>query len=464
MLSDLPFSAAVVDLPGGTAWDAATLAAEAAARSTALAKAGIGARDRVAVVHGGTAAFFADLMAVWSLGAAASCLDPELTAGERARVIGFLEPSAILDADGARIVGHRVGKAGSVRLDDPGLILFTSGTTGEPKGVVLSFRALLARLALNIVAVGAAGFARTLVTLPTHFGHGLIGNALTALHAGGTIVLPQRGLPLASGLGAMIDAERITFMSSVPTLWRLALKMGKPPTGGTLTRVHVGSAPLSAELWQAIAKWTGAEVVNCYGITETANWIGGASSRDGFVNGMVGRPWGGKAAVRDADGNLTASGDGEIAILSPSLMSGYLKRDDLTDAAFQHGWYRTGDRGTIEADGGIRLTGRIKEEINRAGFKIQPAEIDHVVEQHPAVEESCAFGMPDPVSGEIVAVAVRRGNDADLDQEGLAHWLAERLRREAVPERFFFVDKIPRTARGKVSRAAVRSALTGEPA
>src|SRR5690606_13775954 len=100
-------------------------------------------------------------------------------------------------------------------------------------------------------------------------------------------------------------------------------------------------------------------------------------------------------------------------------------------------------------------------EINRAGFKVQPAEIDHLVERHPDVEEACTFGMPDAVSGEIVAVAVRRASGAAIDSDALRQWLLARVRREAAPERIFFVDEIPRTARGKVSRAAVCRALTG---
>lgn len=462
MLSSLPPAAAIVDLPAGIRWDAAAVAAETARRVQLLSGQGVAAGTRVAIVHGGSAAFFADLFAVWSLGAAAACLDPALTADERDRVIAFLDPAAVVDADGPSILRTDQGSDRAVRIDDPALILFTSGTTGDPKGVVLSFRALLARLALNIAAIGQSTLASTLVTLPTHFGHGLIGNALTALQAGGTIVLPERGMRLAAGLGPLIDEHRISFMSSVPTLWRLALKMSPQPVIGALERVHVGSAPLSAELWHAIVAWTDAEVVNCYGITETANWIAGGSSRDGIIDGLVGRPWGGQIAVLDDKGQMSGDGAGEIVVLSPALMSGYLARDDLTAAAFHRGWYRTGDQGEIDRDGRLRLTGRIKDEINRAGFKVQPAEIDHVIERHPLVDEACTFGIPDRVSGEIVAVAVRLAAGASLDSEGLRGWLAERLRREAAPERVYFVDEIPRSARGKVSRDAVRRALVRE--
>src|SRR5262249_46990254 len=105
------------------------------------------------------------------------------------------------------------------------------------------------------------------------------------------------------------------------------------------------------------------------------------------------------------------------------------------------------------------LTGRIKDEINRAGFKVQPAEIDMVIEAHPAVAEACVFGIPDPVSGEIVGAAVRLKEGAAAESAAIQRWCRGRLRREAVPERWFMVDAIPRSARGKVNRDAVRRQL-----
>ena len=443
----------------GLSWDSKALAEAADRRCGDLRKANVGAGATVAIVHGGTAQFFADLFAVWSCGAAAACLDPALTSSERENVIAFCKPSAVLGEKISHTAQHPTLRD-TQSLDDPALILFTSGTTGAPKGVVLSFRALLARLALNQYEIGAATLARTLVTLPTHFGHGLIGNALTPLFAGGDIVLAARGLPLAQGLGSLIDQNAITFMSSVPSLWHMALRMSPPPKNKTLKRTHVGSAPLSATLWSRIAEWTGCEVVNCYGITETANWIGGASTRDHTpTDGLIGKPWGGTAGVKDEDGTIRTQGAGEIVIQTPALMSGYLHRPDLTAAVLQDGWYATGDLGEVDAEGNIRLTGRAKDEINRAGFKIQPAEIDMLLESHPSVAEVCVFAVPDAISGEIVAAAVRVAPGATEDASSLRDWCLKRLRREATPERWFFVDDIPKTARGKVSRDAVRNAL-----
>ncbi len=455
---------AILDKTSGVSWNSKALEAAVGARAAELKRSGLAPGGTTAITHGGTAHFFADLFAVWSCGAAAACLDPALTASERENVIAFCKPKLVLGEKGDLAAKNNEPTQRNWSLDDAALILFTSGTTGAPKGVVLSFRAILARLALNQYEIGHETLARALVTLPTHFGHGLIGNALTPLTAGGDIVLVPRGLPLAQGLGSLIDEHAITFMSSVPSLWQMALRLSPQPKTGTLKRVHIGSAPLSAALWSRIAEWTGCEVVNCYGITETANWIGGASTRNHApTDGLIGRPWGGTAGVKTEDGTIRTLGAGEVVVQTPSLMSGYLDRSDLTTAVLRDGWYATGDLGEVDADGNMRLTGRAKDEINRAGFKVQPAEIDMLLDSHPSIAEACVFGLPDAASGEMVAAAIKLAPNASEDAASLRDWCLKRLRREATPERWFFVDEIPKTSRGKVSRDNVRNALIKKP-
>lgn len=478
ILAPLTTYGGIEDVGLGLSWDAATLGDEVHRRMATLSQMGIARGSVVAIGHGGTSRFFADLFAVWNVGATAACLDPSLTPGELRNVVEFSK-SAVLLVDGAvsmddlpvPIVDLALehpksfsGESPPLDPDEPALVLFTSGTTGAPKGVVLSFRALQARIDANINAIGSATLARALVSLPTHFGHGLIGNSLTPLLAGGDIVLHRIGIPMANDLGRIIDQHDITFMTSVPTLWRMALTRSPRPTHGSLVRVHVGSAPFPAALWSEVAAWSGAEVVNCYGTTETANWTAGASSRsDGIADGSIGRMWGGSAAVLDASGSICQTGAGEIIIRSPSLMSGYLDRPDLTKAALHEDWYRTGDRGSIDQQGRLWLTGRIKDEINRAGFKVQPAEIDTLLENNPAVAEACVFGVSDPLGGEAIAAAIRLENGANVSPKSLQAWCLQRVRREAVPERWFVVSEIPRTARGKVSRDVVRRMLVEEP-
>ena len=465
----------IEDVTLGLRWSPAQFASQVLSRATALAASDIKPRSTVIVARSGRAAFFADLFAVWTLGCTAACIDPTLTKGEIETLVEFVQPSALLvgDVPTAAQINVPMLELDSVAASpttvpasagdpsDAALILFTSGTTGRPKGVVLSFQALLTRVALNRAAIGRASGMKTLVTLPTSFGHGLIGNALTPLMSGGDIVLHPLGQTLARDLGRIVDEFHIGFLSSVPAFWRMALKFSDAPSKNELRRVHVGSAPLAPDLWGRIVEWSRADVVNCYGITELANWVAGASScTEGIAEGLVGKPWGAQAAIRDGSGALRETGEGELVIKSPSVMSGYLHRPDLTAAVLVDGWYHTGDTGHINEGGLIRLTGRIKDEINRAGFKVQPSEIDALLETHPAVSEACVFGIPDLVSGQIVAAAVCLAAGAKADAELLRQWCATRLRHEAIPERWFIVDEIPRNKRGKINREDVRQSLT----
>ncbi len=464
---------AITDLLSGETLRGPELAAETHRRAALLAGLGIGRGDRVVIAHGGTPSFFADLFAVWHLGAAAVCANPAMTAGEFENIAAFVGARAVLDGEagnanlgglaapvlclaresGAADVPDDAGESG-----DEALILFTSGTTGEPKGVVHTFASLRARLALNREHIGDETLARSLCVLPTYFGHGLIGNCLTPLAAGRDLFL-STGMDMRrmAGLGALLDEHRISFMSSVPSFWKIALKFSKPPTGGSLARIQIGSAPLSADLWRSVIEWGGGvAVANLYGITEVANWAAGASSADFEpADGLVGRMWGGEAAVLDAGGKRRGEGEGELLLRMPSVMSGYFQRPDLTEPVLLDGWFHTGDVGRIGADGVIRLTGRQKTEINRAGMKIQPEEIDLLLERHEEVAEACTFGVPDVISGEIVGAAVRLVDGAGADAASLRAWCLERIRRESAPEKWYVVDEIPKSDRGKIDRRRV---------
>lgn len=445
----------------------------------ALAAAGVQAGDRVALAHGRGASFLVDLFAVWRQRAIALGLSPAMAPEEKANVAATLRPAAwigeappagplAIDPQGlqdcaasdAAVPGTGSASGDSPSLDDVALVLATSGTTAQPKGVALTHRALAARLALNVAHIGAPDLARGLVILPLHFGHGLIGNALSVLAAGGRLVVwPDAGPRGLARLGEVVAAERITFLSSVPAHWQVVLKTSPPPPPGVLRRIHVGSAPLARELWEAIIAWCGTRrVVNMYGITECANWIAGASAEeDAPEDGLVGRAWGGRLALRDEAGRLQASGRGEVAVGSPALMQRYLDQPEATAAALQGGWFMTGDLGEIDAEGRLRIVGRLKHEINRAGVKIPAEEVDLLLERHPDVAEACAFALPDPLFGETVAAAVV-GRGGSPDPAALRRWCAERIRADAVPTRLYVLEELPRTDRGKLNRDRVRQA------
>ena len=484
----------IYDLVNQRYWPGPALAREARRRAAVLKSLCRPGEDRFIIAHGNSPGFFADLFATWQVGACAVCVNPGLDDEELANVLDFTGARAVLVDDdqwqsGSALINvvetcdrrvpvinlalaaPRVKVGGddapeipdANALDNPALILFTSGTTGTPKGVVHNHRSLLSRVSLNQAYIGRETLARTLCVLPTHFGHGLIGNCLTPLMAGGDLYLMYGGgMTMTSRLGEIIDEHHIRFMSSVPAFWKLALRVAKPPVSGSLRRIHIGSAPLSDELWQQIIRWSGTDhVANMYGITETANWIGGAlASEHALEDGLLGKPWGGNYAVLTDSGEICPHGRGEILIQSPSLMSGYFQRPDLTLPVLGDGWYRTGDSGMIDEQGQLRLTGRQQYVINRGGIKIYPEELDLLLERHEEVIEACAFGIADPVSGELVAAAVKLLDSSTLDEQRVRNWLAARLNGDVLPDRIFIVDELPRADRGKFNRDQVAAYCT----
>ncbi|MFC3205362.1 class I adenylate-forming enzyme family protein [Aquamicrobium soli] len=456
LLSLLDERAEMVEHRTQTATDLKSFANAVIARADELRDAGISGAAIVACRK--PLDYLCDIFALWETGTMAVTVNPAITPEERRNVVAATGASALLDDDGLNATGVKTSAAGPLGPDDPALVLMTSGTTGRPKGIVHTQRSLSARVSLNLSAIGAGDLQRSLCVLPLHFGHGMIGNVFTVLAAGGRLVLwPQPGLDEIGGFGPLVDAERLTFMSSTPTFWTVAMRLSPRPAQA-MRRVHVGSAPLSLPQWRAIAEWTGcSRVFNMYGMTETANWFAAASLEEAdAADGLVGRPWGGAVAVLCEDGGVRREGVGEILAATPSMMNGYLGMEEETSAAFHGAWLRTGDTGRIDAAGRITLVGRIKNEINRGGVKIPAEEIDMLLERHPQVREACAFAIPDPVAGEAVAAAVV--GEEGLDIPALRAWCRERCRAEAVPMRLFVMTAIPRNDRGKIVRARVREA------
>lgn len=478
----------------GRRWTPADVAREVALRVARLQRHGLARGDRVFLPFGNRLEFFAELLAVWQLGACAVPIDARLTPFEVTTLVGAAQPRmAIVDdatdpavlralADAAVPVvdtqdtGVVQARAGASRLDDDALILFTSGSTGTPKGVVHTHRSLRARWVALREQLGVAAFARTLCMLPTHFGHGLICNCLFPWLSGQDLFITPPFRPdILMRLGKLLDEHRITFMSSVPAVWKVALKLSKPPQAGTLQRVHVGSAPLSAAIWEDIRRWTGTrQVCNAYGITETGSWVVGLADADlPAEDGLVGTGWGAVVKVlRTAQttaplspADACAVGEsGYVWLNTPALMKGYFQRDDLTQAAVIDGWFFTGDIGILNVRGQLVLKGRERDEINKGGMKIYPADVDAVVERFAQAVDVCTFALDDEIYGQIVGMAVVLNDRSDATVRALHAWMAAHLAEPKMPSRWWLVDEIPRTSRGKINREAVKAACAGGPA
>ena len=466
LIERIPPAAAVVSVRGQRELSGAQLLESVAAETAALSGLGLTHGDRVVVGHADPLDFLVSLLACWQAGLVAVGVNPKLSALEQDNVIVTAGARAWLGELRTTLPEVTTTGAAATPLgpEEAALLLMTSGTTGRPKGIALSQAALIARIGDNLKAIPELPLP-TLCILPVFFGHGLIGNVLTPLLAGSRVYLwPAPDAAELRGFGGWLDARGIGFMSSVPSFWKLALRFSVPPAN-PLVRVHVGSAPLSREHWEDIARFTGTRnVFNMFGMTETANWIaGGSLDEQGADAGFVGTPWGGELAVLDETGHVAHSGRGEALVRSPSIMLGYWQRPDLDAEAFIDGWFRTGDIAELDAGGRLTLVGRIKTEINRGGIKVQAEEVDLLLERHPEIVEACAFGLPDPIAGEMVAAAVVVKPGVAFDPEAIKAWCRTMARPDAVPSRLFALDAIPRNERGKLVRADVRRLVEATP-
>jgi len=480
----------------GKVWDRSDIHSRLSTRCAEYQRRGLAAGDRVFLHFGNSAEFLIEVLAIWSAGGCVVPIDPRFTPFEIRTLAEWARPrfavwSGMADAESATALSEldialldvsaaapgidAPARSSELHLDRDAIILFTSGTTGQPKGVVHTHRSLRARWIGLRQSIGLDGFDRTLCLLPTHFGHGLICNCLYPWLSGRDLfILPPFKAELLADLGGIIDEHRITFLSSVPSVWRLALRLARPPRNRTLEQVFIGSAPLTAALWNGVREWSGTpRVRNAYGITETGSWLAGTTVPD-FTpeDGLVGVPWGGivrvlrngdPEAVLDPGAECAPGETGHVWVQTPALMRGYLDRDDLTARVVSAGWFLTGDIGLIDPRGLLYLRGRERDEINKGGMKVHPADVDAVVERFSGTLEVCCFGYADSLLGEEVGIAVVLSEASDRQFEELLAWTRRHLAQHQVPRRWYLLPDLPRTSRGKVNRASVAercSALT----
>lgn len=346
--------------------------------------------------------------------------------------------------------------------EDTALVLHTSGSTGRPKRVPLKHRNLAVSIR-NVVSTYELSSADvSLCLMPLFHVHGLVASTLATLLTGGTIVVPSRFNPLS--FWRLVRDHRVTWYSAVPTILqlivaRLAGGSEKPAGAESLRFIRSCSAALSPELMQKMEAAFGVPVLEAYGMTEASHQMASNPLPPATRKpGTVGCGTGVRIRTMDEEGRLLGVGQpGEVVIQGPNVIEGYENNPEANAKSFLDGWFRTGDQGILDEDGYLRLTGRIKELINRGGEKIAPREIDDVLLAHPAIAEAVCFGVPHPTWGEEVAAAVVLRRPAS-ESEILA-WCRDRLADFKCPKKLYTVESIPRTATGKVQRLNVAATL-----
>ncbi len=346
--------------------------------------------------------------------------------------------------------------------DDPAVILYTSGTTGRPRGAVLTHRSLLASARAQVGHLGWDERTSTVGALPLNHVGGLTCGVLSLLVAGGTIVV----LPAFSPT-AVLDAtaaHRTTVLSGVPTMFVMLLQTlaEHPVDTSSLRQVIVGGSILDPSLAATVAAtFPATQLINLYGLSESS----GASvlSAPGDDLGTVTRSIGvviGDFAFRvvDPDGQPVPAGTvGELQLRGDGVAAGYWDMPAETAETFlPGGWLATGDIVEAEPDGHLVLRARKKEMYIQGGFNVYPAEVEAVLGTHPTVALAAGFGVPDPVYGEVGVYFVVPRPGTEPDPDTLRAWCAERLADYKVPRHITVVAEVPLTPAGKVAKAELR--------
>ena len=458
-----------------------------------LNRMGIGRNDRVAIVLPNGPEMAAAFIAI-ACGATTAPLNPAYRAeefdfylsdlGAKALVIqeGMDSPAlAVAAARNIPLLWLKPGQvAGNFTLHGPdaaapaarggfaedgdiALVLHTSGTTSRPKIVPLSH--------INVTA-SAYHIGQTLALtpddvclniMPLFHIHGLIAASLSSIAAGASVVCTPGFNALK--FFAWFEEAHPTWYTAVPTMHQAILTRAERNreiiAKGRLRLIRSSSSSLPPQVMEALEATFHVPVIEAYGMTEAAHQMASnpLPPRQRF-SGCVGIAAGPDIAIMNEDGGLLASGAlGEIVIRGRNVTGGYEANPDANAKAFTNGWFRTGDQGVIDQDGYLRLTGRLKELINRGGEKISPLEVDTIIMDHPAVAQVVTFAVPHDKLGEDVAAAVVLREGAVCDERELRDFVSARVADFKVPRKIIFLTEIPKGATGKLQRIGLAEKL-----
>lgn len=352
-----------------------------------------------------------------------------------------------------------IGDVHPSALEDLAVLVYTSGTTGRPKGAMLSHGAMFVGAKIAGETFQARSDDVTLAALPLFHVFGMVSVMLVAMQVGATLVLVPR-----FEVGPVMDAMEkhgVSVLPGVPTMLA-GLLTDKQDRDLSKLRVAVsGGAAMPGAVMRAVEERFGnLWVMEGYGLTETAAVACQNPSREERRELSIGKPiWGTEMRVAGPDDVELPAGPenvGEILIRGPQLMLGYLNRPEATAEAFANGWFHTGDLGYRDADGYYFIVDRMKDMIIRGGYNVYPREIEEVLFAHPAVNEVAVIGKPDDRMGEEVVAVVSLQPGQQATAEELTAYCKERLAAYKYPREFRFLDELPKNATGKLLKTELR--------
>ena len=347
--------------------------------------------------------------------------------------------------------------------DDVALVLHTSGTTSRPKIVPLTHRNVCASARNVRQTLALTPDDRNLSIMPLFHIHGLIASLLAPLSAGSEVCCSP-GFNALKFFGWMAEVKP-TWYTAVPTMHQAILarapKNADVVAQSGLRFIRSSSSALPPTVIAELERVFRAPVVEAYGMTEAAHQMASNPLPPRARKpGTVGPNAGPEVRIVDDRWNTVPRGvTGEIVIRGENVTRGYENNPAANETAFFEGWFRTGDQGTMDADGYVSITGRLKEIINRGGEKISPREVDEIIMEHPAVHQCVTFGMPHEMLGEEVAAAIVLKEGAACDDRELRQFASVRLADFKVPKKILILKEIPVGATGKLQRIGLAQKL-----
>ncbi|MDN6236562.1 long-chain-fatty-acid--CoA ligase [Corynebacterium flavescens] len=370
------------------------------------------------------------------------------------------------------LIGDAIGGDGKdlknppeVTKDTIAVIMYTSGTTGQPKGAQLSHGNFFAVILQGKNWVPGLGDRpeRMLAALPFFHAYGLTMNVvLQPLIGGELVIIPKPDIALIMKL---MKKHTPTWIPGVPTLYQRIVEAAEKD-GVDIKGVRAafsGASTLPVDTVEKWEKYTGGLLVEGYGLTECSPIIVGNPMTTDRRPGYVGIPFPDtEVRIANPDNLDETQPDGtagEVLARGHQVFKGYLNNPEATAAAFHNGWFRTGDMGIMDSNGFIRLVSRIKEIIITGGFNVYPGEVEEVLRTHPSIDDVAVVGRPRPDGSEDVVACIDLSDGAALDPEGLKDFCRERLTRYKVPRTFYHFQELPKDQMGKIRRREVQAAL-----